>query len=197
MAAPRLVGVIPAAGLGRRLGLTTSKEILPIGQLDATGRVRLRAVCESLLESMAQAGVQQVFVVLRAGKWDIPAFLADGSRVGLPLAYLVVPPTPGVPHTVAAALPFVRGALVAFGFPDILLPAGSLFAPLVARVREAGADVACGLFPFSRPGEQDVVGVDMPGAFWTWWSAGLAPGRRTPGASPCGGLRSASSWRRT
>jgi len=93
-----VVGLIPAAGYSMRLGLIPcSKEIYPIGyhRIQGTREIRPKAVCEYLIESMQSAGIQQIYVVLRKGKWDIPGYLGDGSQFNVDLAYLVMEASAG------------------------------------------------------------------------------------------------------
>ena len=90
---PEIIGLLPAAGLANRIApLPCSKELFPIGfrPIGSTEELRPKAVCLYLLESMRQAGVQKTFVVLRDGKWDIPAFLGDGRSLDMQLAYLMM-----------------------------------------------------------------------------------------------------------
>ncbi|HSM50614.1 MAG TPA: sugar phosphate nucleotidyltransferase [Thermoanaerobaculia bacterium] len=158
---PGLVGLVPAAGRAMRLGeLPQSKEVLPLGPA-AGGAARL--VCHDLLDSYREAGVERAYVVLREGKWDVPAALGDGRALGVDLAYLVVPPTAGVPFTLDRAYPFVRGQEVALGFPDILLTPRDLLARLRAHHHAAGSEVSLALVPCDRPEASDLVEVDGTG----------------------------------
>lgn len=164
-APPEVVGIVPAGGRATRLGsLPCSKEIFPIG-FTATpeGKQRPRAACEYLLEPMRRAGVRRVYVVLRPGKWDIPAFLGDGSPLGLQLAYLLQGLPHGTPFTLDQAYPFVRGDRVAFGFPDILFHPEDAFTPLLDRLDAGEAEVVLGLFETTRPEKMDMVEVDGRG----------------------------------
>ena len=73
-----LIGLIPAGGSATRIApLPCSKEVYPVGfQRSADGSVpRPKVACEYLLERMRLAGVNRAYIVLREGKWDIPAFL--------------------------------------------------------------------------------------------------------------------------
>ena len=84
-----IIGVVPMAGRATRLAqLPCSKEIHPVEPRRGTYSTdeRPRAVCEYLLEKMREAGITRVYVILREGKWDIPAHLGDGSMAGLNLA---------------------------------------------------------------------------------------------------------------
>lgn len=158
-----IVGLIPAAGNAARLQpLPCSKEIFPVGF--STGRETsgkcFKAVCSHLLESMSVANVTKAFFVLRKGKWDIPNYLGDGKQYGLRLAYLTMDSSSGVPFTIDQALPFVKDALVVFGFPDILFEPKDAFIHLVKRQAETGADIVLGLFPAPSPARMDMVEFD-------------------------------------
>jgi len=102
-------------------------------------------------------------LILRPGKWDIPAFLGDGSAVGLRLAYLTVHVPFGVLFSLNQAYPFVRDAVVLMGFPDILFAPEDAYQRLLERAEETGADVVLGLFPTDQPEKAGVVEFDESG----------------------------------
>ncbi len=99
------IGLIPAAGEGSRISpLPGSKELYPIGFRVATdGSLRPKVVCHYLLESMHIAGIRKAYLLLRSGKWDIPAYLGGGSLVDMNLGYLIVDSLFGVPYTLDRA----------------------------------------------------------------------------------------------
>lgn len=157
-----VIGLVPAAGRADRLGaLPCSKEIFPLGfHADAGRTERPWPVCGRLLESFARAGVDKAFVLLRQGKWDIPALLGDGSELGVPLAYLALEPTASVPETLDRAYPFVSEATVALGFPDIIVEPGDAYRPLLRRLKQTDAGVVLGLFPTDQSWKADMVEVN-------------------------------------
>lgn len=158
----RVIGLMPAAGQATRLGpLPLSKELFPIG-LPVAGSGP-KVVCHYLLEKMRRAGITEALVVLRPGKWDIPAYLGDGALLDMRLAYLTVHVPFGVPFSLDQAYPFVRGATVALGFPDILFEPADAYQRLLARQAESGADVVLGLFPTDQPEKVGVVEFDATG----------------------------------
>jgi glucose-1-phosphate thymidylyltransferase len=143
-----------------------SKELLPVGlgTLPGIEGVRVRVVSSYLLEQLREAGVRKCYVVIREGKWDIPAYWNDGNRVEMDLAYLVIENSSGPPDTVDRAYVFVKDKIVAFGFPDILLrPAAGIFNKLLARLDRHSADVVLGLFPAHDSKTMDMVDVDARG----------------------------------
>lgn len=160
-----IVGLIPAAGQGRRLGpLPCSKEVYPIAINGAEpDDRRVKVASEYLLDSMRVAGVRSVFVVLRDGKWDIPAYWGDGHRAELNIGYLMMGRPYGTPFTLDQAHPFLRDQIVVMGFPDVLFEPADAFVHLLEKQRGTGADVVLGLFPASHPEKVDMVELDAEG----------------------------------
>ena len=158
------VGLIPAAGRGRRLGpLPFSKEIYPIGFPRANTKKGPRAVCQYLLEQMRFADIKKAYVILRNGKWDIPGYLQDGKLVNMDLAYIITSLSYGPPYTLNQAYPFVKEAIVAFGFPDILTEPKNVFAQLLDDFKSKSCDVLLGLFPADDHTKVDMVQIDNQG----------------------------------
>jgi glucose-1-phosphate thymidylyltransferase len=158
-----VVGLLPAGGQATRIApLPCSKEIYPIGFRPVEGgrSLRPKVVCHYLLEKMRLAGITKVYIVLRKGKWDIPAYLGDGTMLNMHLAYLMMRLPFGAPYTLDQAYPFVQDALVAFGFPDIIFRSEDAFVRLLARQATTNADVVLGLFPTDQPQEMDMVDLD-------------------------------------
>lgn len=159
-----IVGIIPAGGVSARLApLPGSKELLPIGFMETPGGPRPKPVCLYLLERMRMAGIGRVFVVLRPGKWDIPAYLGHGEQLGMSFGYLIMNLPHGSPYTLDQAYPFARGCIVALGFPDIIFEPADAYARLLERLRETGAAVVLGLFPTDQPHTADMVAADAAG----------------------------------
>ena len=160
------VGVIPAAGFATRIGpLPCSKEIYPLGCREEVldGDIRHDVACRGLLESMRAADVDRVYVIVRTGKWDIPAYLGSGASFGLKMAYLVTDQTPGAPFTVDLSYPFVKNTLILFGFPDIIFSPRDAFLQLLSRQRSSGGDLVLGLYTAHNRHKMDMVAVDDRG----------------------------------
>ncbi len=161
-----VIGLIPAGGLATRIGpLPCSKELYPIGfrQVDKDELLRPKAVCHYLLEKMRLAGITKSYIVLRNGKWDIPAYLGDGEMLDMHLAYLIMRLPFGAPYTIDQAYPFVKDSLVAFGFPDIISKPDNAFVKLLERQADSNADIVLGVFPVDRPQKWDMVDINEDG----------------------------------
>jgi glucose-1-phosphate thymidylyltransferase len=158
-----VVAVVPAAGRSRRLApLPCSKELLPVGfgPMPGTDGARPKVASHYLLECLREGGVRKGFVVIRQGKWDIPAYWGNGEMLGMDLAYVVIEGSSGPPDTIDRAHAFVKDKIVAFGFPDILIQPKNVFAKLLARLDRPGVDVVLALFPARDPKTCDMIDID-------------------------------------
>lgn len=162
--ARNVVGLIPAAGKATRISpLPFSKELFPIGFQNINGEPRPKAVSHYLLEKFHVAGVTETFIVIRKGKWDIPAYFGDGEMVNMHLGYLMMREPFGPPFTLDQAYPFIRDKMVAFGFPDILCSPDDIFKQLLDRQETVKADMVLALFTPHNPQIMDMVDVDIEG----------------------------------
>lgn len=161
--ADRVIGVIPAAGYSRRISpIPCSKEIYPVGFFKQDGSPP-KAVCLYLIESMREAGIKQIFIVIRKGKFDIPRYLGDGDRFGVQIAYRVMEDSLGPPYALDNAYPFVEKAIVASGFPDIVFYAPGAFTKLLTRLRDTGSDITFGVFRIKKAIKDDRLVLDRRG----------------------------------
>lgn len=157
---------MPAGGKASRLApLPCSKELYPVGfrPVDEGRSMRPKVVCHYLLEKMHLAGASKAYIILRDGKWDIPAYFGDGKMLDMHLAYLIMDLPFGVPYTVDQAYPFVQDTIVTFGFPDIIFQPDDAFVRLLAQQAESNADIVLGLFPAHQPNKVDMVDLDAGG----------------------------------
>ncbi len=157
-----LIGIIPAGGLATRIApLPCSKELYPVGfrRSDKEDGLSPKVVCTYLLEKISLAGVTKTYIVLRNGKWDIPAYLGDGEALDMHLAYLMMRLPFGAPYTIDQAYPFVKDALVVFGFPDIIFQPDNAFVRLRERQTNTNADIVLGVFPVDKPQKWDMVDI--------------------------------------
>ncbi len=157
-----VIGLLPAGGQATRIApLPCSKELYPIGyrRSDEDDGLSPKVVCHYLLEKMRLAGVTKTYIILRKGKWDIPAYLGDGKKLNMNFAYLIMGLPFGAPYTIDQAHPFVQDALVAFGFPDIIFQPDNAFVQLLARQTDTNADIVLGVFPVDEPHKWDMVDI--------------------------------------
>jgi glucose-1-phosphate thymidylyltransferase len=180
------IGLIPAAGTGSRLGqLPFSKELMPIA---AAGKPRssknVITAIENAVATFVDNDITHQHVVIAPGKWDIPAYLGDGTRFGASLAYHVASASPSVPHSLDVASPFTRERNVVLLFPDIVFRPRSALQQLLVVHSQGNADVVLALVPSDRGDKVDLVRTGEEGRVvsiaakpgkgiggWTWVSA--------------------------
>lgn len=151
-----LVGLIPAAGLAKRVSpLPGSKELFPIGfrEVSVDGRLEIRpkVVSQYLLDNMFNAGASKVWMVLGKSKGDIMQYYGDGLKFGGRVAYLTMDRLWGMPYTLDQAWPWIDGNYVLFGMPDTIFTPHDAFAQLCDDHTRSGADVTLGVFPTDHP----------------------------------------------
>jgi len=145
----RLIGVVPAAGYGTRLGLATgSKELVDIGGTP---------VIEYLLRRLEVGGCNEIRLVTRPDKRDLVDF---GRARGLSIV-LAAPA-----HVGASIAEGLRGLddddRIAVGFPDTIWQPPDGFVKLCSAL-DQGAEVALGLFRTADAARSDVVDLDDDG----------------------------------
>ncbi len=158
------IAVVPAAGLATRLGLSQgSKEMLRLDTAGDLANAPGKPVCQYLLEELRRAGIREAVIALRNGKWDIPAYFADGTGVDMSLSYVIVRHPYGPPFSVDQAYHLLRGRTVVLGFPDILFHADQAYARLLQGLQATGCDLLLGVFPADRPDKMDMLELDAQG----------------------------------
>ena len=153
------VGLIPAAGRGTRLGeQSLSKEVLPLPE-ECGPPGEDRRVSDCLLEGFRRAGIEQVFWVIREGKWDIPRHYGDGRSRDMAFAWVMMDAPWGTPFSLDQAWPFIKDKTVALGFPDIQFRPLVVYARLLEQLRCSDADVMLAAFPADRPDKFDMLDI--------------------------------------
>jgi glucose-1-phosphate thymidylyltransferase len=162
-----LVGLIPAAGKGSRLGrLPFSKELLPLAgpvSLDAPPPPESPTAIEHCLDTMAVAGIEHAHIIIAPEKRDIPQRVGNGSRIGMNLQYIELADSPSVPASLDCAFDRVQGSNCALLFPDIVFEPATALRDAVRANRSSLADVTLALVPSNNSEKVDIVTVATSG----------------------------------
>lgn len=164
MPSPTLVGIVPAAGLGRRIaGLRWRKWLYPLGwEAVEIGGVRCRrprVVAAYVMDGMVAAGAERLFLVVGSSGEMMSYF--GPEHAGAPIAYLYQEELRGGAFAIDLARPWLPAEhTVLFGFPDTVVEPPDAFARLLATHRSEGADLTLGLFPTDRPSAFGMVRLD-------------------------------------
>lgn len=163
-----IVGLIPAAGLAKRISpLPGSKELFPIGfrevVIDGHKQIRPKVISQYLLDNMFRAGAKKIWMVLGKGKWDIMQYYGDGVDFGAQFAYLLMDRMWGMPYTLDQAWPWLNQETVLFGMPDTIFTPPDAFQRLLKFHQRTKADISLGIFPTDRPEKLCPVDLDNSG----------------------------------
>lgn len=160
-----LIGLIPAAGKGMRLGLPYPKELYPIIRDN-----RYKPVAQFVLENLTAAGVRHVVFVINDTKHQLIGYFGDGHRFGCSISYVVqeqpatsgASTSPGLAHALDAAHHLVEGRTVVFGMADTIMQPRDALARACER---AGGedDAVLVLFPTTTPEKFGMVRLDSDG----------------------------------
>lgn len=148
-----LIGLVPAAGKGVRLGLPYPKELYPIIRDN-----RYKPVSQYVLENLVEGGVGHVVFVINETKHQLIGFFGDGQRFGCNISYVVQEPrtsdsgstSPGLADALHSGYHLVRGKTVCFGMADTIMTPRNVFRQVVDALRP-GDDVLLGLFRTEHP----------------------------------------------
>jgi glucose-1-phosphate thymidylyltransferase len=162
---PEIVGLLPAAGMGSRLGaIPCSKEIMPLGfqEQPTAGGMRQRPITtiETHLRALQLAGVARAVIAIGESKHDIVRYLGNGERYSLSIAYVYQQLLRGMPFALDLAAPWIGDATTLFAMPDTLITPVETAARLVQHHHYYSADLTLGLFPTNTPHKFGMVELD-------------------------------------
>lgn len=160
-----LIGLVPAAGKGVRLGLPYPKELYPVIRNN-----HYKPISQYVLDNLTLAGIGHVVFVINETKHQLIGYFGDGSRFGCNISYVVQEASndrggstsPGLAHALDSAYHLTRGRTVFFGMADTIMQPRDVF----ARAYKQGtpeADVVFALFPTDRPEKFGMVRIDRTG----------------------------------
>lgn len=149
----QMIGLIPAAGKGVRLGLPYPKELYPIIRDN-----RYKPVAQFVVDNMTTAGMRHVVFVVNETKHQLMGYFGDGHRFGCHFSYVVqeqrngdgASTSPGLANALDSAYHLVRGRIVCFGMADTIMRPENVFAQAYRAVQDDD-DVILALFPTERP----------------------------------------------
>lgn len=153
------VGLFPAAGRATRLGkISSSKEIIRVPDIHGPPGAPAIAVGDYLARQYMLADIQEMIIIRRAEKKDIPEhFTSDLAFSDLTITDIIIAPTPDTSHTLDCAYAITQDRPVALGFPDIIVDPPDVFKQLTQQLITSGSDICVSLFPPGDPFKWDHV----------------------------------------
>ena len=157
-----LIGLIPAAGKGVRLGLPYPKELYPVIRDN-----HYKPISQFVVDNLVNAGLNHIVFVVNETKHQLMGYFGSGQRFGCHISYVVQEivegktksTSPGLAHALDSAYHLVKGKTVFFGMADTLMQPRDVF----MRIYDAAIpddDVLFGLFTTDRPEKFGMVKLD-------------------------------------
>ena len=158
-----LIGLIPAAGKGVRLGLPYPKELYPVIRNN-----HYKPISQFVLSNMTLAGLSHIVFVINETKHQLIGYFGDGHRFGCNISYVVQEPvdskdkstSPGLANALDSAYHLIKDKTVFFGMADTIMQPADVF----KRAYEASSpndDVILVLFPTEHPEKFGMVRTDQ------------------------------------
>ena len=157
-----LIGLIPAAGKGVRLGLPYPKELYPVIRNN-----HYKPISQFVVDNLTNAGLKHIVFVVNETKHQLMGYFGSGQRFNCNISYVVQEAvegktrstSPGLADALDSAYHLVKGKTVFFGMADTLMKPGDIF----KRLYEAATpedDVVLGMFETERPEKFGMVKMD-------------------------------------
>jgi glucose-1-phosphate thymidylyltransferase len=161
-----LVGLIPAAGKGVRLGLPYPKELYPVIRNN-----HYKPIAQFILTNMTVAGLDHIVFVINETKHQLIGYFGDGHRFGCNISYVVQEQwesqdkstSPGLANALDAAYHLVKGKTVFFGMADTIMQPTKVFLEAYKSASEPD-DAILVLFPTDHPEKFGMVELDAQGS---------------------------------
>ncbi len=160
-----IIGLVPAAGKGVRLGLPYPKELYPVIRNN-----HYKPIAQFVLNNLTEAGLKHIVFVINETKHQLIGYFGNGQRFGCHISYVVQEAmngqgnstSPGLAHALDSAYHLTRGKTVCFGMADTIMQPTDVF----SRALQAATpddEVILALFPTERPEKFGMVEVDENG----------------------------------
>lgn len=153
MQSEELIGLIPAAGKGVRLGLPYPKELYPIIRNN-----RYKPISQYVVENLTASGAKDIVFVINEAKHQLIGYFGSGRRFDCQFSYVVqeasgdseTSTSPGLAHALDSAYHLIRGKTVLFGMADTIMQPVDVFRHLLKGASQDD-QLILGLFEVSRP----------------------------------------------
>ena len=148
-----IVGLIPAAGKGVRLGLPYPKELYPVIRDN-----RYKPISQFVVDNMTDSGLRHIVFVINETKHQLIGYFGNGKRFGCEISYVVQErvnhrgesTSPGLASALDSAYHLVKGKTVCFGMADAIMQPTNIY-HVGLKAAKPNDDVILILFTTERP----------------------------------------------
>lgn len=158
-----IIGLVPAAGKGVRLGLPYPKELYPVIRNN-----HYKPISQFVLDNLTNAGLTHVVFVINETKHQLVGYYGDGHRFNCNISYVVQEQSsdldkstsPGLAHALDSAYHLIRGKTVCFGMADTIMQPKDVFSRAI-NARQPEDEVVLALFNTHHPEKFGMVHLDQ------------------------------------
>ncbi len=143
-------GLLPAAGLATRMRpFRYPKELLPIHYqvIKNDDYLRPKLLIEHSLETLSQAFIKDLYIVVPEWKPEIMRYLEDGENFGHHISYLYNSKALGLADALLSGYPWLCDKLTCFVMPDTIFSPSTAFQDIIGEMEIKNADLVLGVFP--------------------------------------------------
>ena len=119
--APKMQGIIPAAGYGMRLSTLPFTRLLPKPMLPVVDK----PIVHHVLDTMVSLGIHEVLIVVSSLEAPIVKYFEDGSEFGVDIDYVVQDRPTGIADAILLCEPLINGNFIVI-LGDSLIPSDSI-----------------------------------------------------------------------
>lgn len=159
-----LIGLVPAAGSGSRLGLPFPKELFPTLENNI-----YKPVINYIVDDLIYAGIKHIVFVINESKHQLIGYFGSGYKFDCNFSYVVQENTgdslstsPGLADALASAFHLIRDKVVLFGMADTIMWPKDTFRISLAELDKCTDIILC-LFPTQYPEKFGMVSFDSSG----------------------------------
>jgi glucose-1-phosphate thymidylyltransferase len=160
----KLIGLVPAAGHGSRLGLPFPKELFP-----TICENQYKPVINYVVDDLILAGIDHIIFVINELKHQLIGHLGSGIKFDCHFSYVVQQNTgdtlstsPGLADALASAYHLIRDKVVLFGMADTIMWPKEAFKISLTKFDD-DTDIMLCLFPTQHPENFGMVSVNSNG----------------------------------
>ena len=157
-----LVGLIPAAGKGSRLGLPFPKELYP-----TIINNKYKPIAHYMVEHLTSATVKHIVFVINESKHQLISYFGSGRKFNCNFSYVAQETlsnkpssSPGLANALASAYHLIKDKTVLFGMADTIMWPKEAFTTALDNLDEQ-TDILLMLFPTKFPHKFGMVALNQ------------------------------------
>lgn len=140
-----VIGIIPCAGEGKRVGFPYPKELFPDLRFD-----QYRPIFMNVFDSMIKI-VNEIVVVIDEQRDLLINYLKKNCPNNINIYFVLQKEAISLPHAILQSFPLIKNKNVLFGMPDTVIIDSECFEKIYQVLFNNNYDLVCGCFKTSTP----------------------------------------------